>query len=281
MARYLRMNGEPISTDLTLISGNILPFKIHGHGSDRKHLTIKSSSTYLKVVPQAVNHQNIEQRLKFEVQKVVARTPVTIRAYMQDGEADLRTMVLNVVLLPLLELPPADSEQGILARVLLVENIPPSAPRFRSMSQSVISMQWMRHVLMNRLKFGSRYFGADNASNLTALIKGRNQVEGFENYPNITDLQSDNLKNIIRIANNASDKRFLACREYVQNAIDVASGIKPDVDPSSTGLYAWKTADSRHPGANFVKFQTQGGQDFYTLTREFIADPLLRSKTKL
>jgi hypothetical protein len=280
MARYLRMNGEPISTDLTLISGNILPFKIHGHGPDRKHLTIKSSSTYLKVVPLAVNHQNIEQRLKFEVQKVVARTPVTIRAYTQNGEADLRTMVLNVVLLPLLELPPVNSEQGILARVLLVENIPPSDTRFQSMPQSIISMQWMRHVLINRFKFGSRYFGADNVSSLTALIKAHNQVRGFENYPTLAAIQNFNLANIVNIANDASDKRHSACREYVQNAVNVANGLNPGTDPCPTGLYAWRTAGEAGPGANFVKFETLGGQDFYTLTREFIADPLMRDKPK-
>jgi hypothetical protein len=280
MARYLRMNGDSIGPDLILISGNSLPFKIHGHGPDRKHLLIKSSSTSLKVLPVAVNHQNIEQRLKFEVQKVVARTPVTIRAYTQNGDADLRTMVLNVVLLPLLELPSVDSEEGILVRVLLLENVAPSNPKFVSQSETLLAMQWMRHVLMNRLKFGPKYFGAGNANNLSAFIKAPNQVDGFESYPTLTVELSIRLADIIKIANDGSDKRYSACREHVQNALDVVNGAKAGSDPCPAGLYAWRTADARSPGANFVKYQTRGGQDFYTLTQEFRTDPLLKNRQK-
>ncbi|MFC5473066.1 hypothetical protein [Paraherbaspirillum soli] len=280
MARYLRMNDTPLERHFTLIVGNSLPFKVQGFGPDRKHLLIKSAFHHqVKVTPLAVNNKNIEQRLKFEAISVSA-VPVLIRAYAHNGWQDMGTEALHITVLPELKLPPVDSEEGILARVLLVENIPPSSREFQSMTQAITSMQWMRHVLMNRLKFGSRHFGADNVSSITALIKARNQVEGFQSYPALTGQQSINLKDIVRIANDASDQRHAACREYVQNAIDVATGINPGSDPSPTRLYAWKTADARHPGANFVKFQTQGGQDFYTLTREFKEDPLLRNVKK-
>lgn len=82
----------------------------------------------------------------------------------------------------------------------------------------------------------------------------------------------------MKIANDPTHRHFVAYRQYVQDAIAVAQGHNTGKDPSPAGLYAWRTAGAKSPGPNFEKFQTLGGQDFYTLTKEFRDDPLLRGR---
>jgi hypothetical protein len=70
----------------------------------------------------------------------------------------------------------------------------------------------------------------------------------------------------------------LLYRQFIRDAISIASGTDPGKDPSPTGLYSWRTAKAASPGSNFVKYRTHGGQDFYTLTDAFRKDPLQRKK---
>jgi hypothetical protein len=44
-------------------------------------------------------------------------------------------------------------------------------------------------------------------------------------------------------------------------------------NPCPTGLYGWRTAGASSPGKNYVKFKTQGGQDFYTLSPGYLKNP--------
>jgi hypothetical protein len=142
-------------------------------------------------------------------------------------------------------------------------------------------MQWMRWVMLNRLRFGSQHFGAGkSATSIYALITAPNQVDGFMGYPHIAYDQQQVLDGVLNIANDSTHRNFSTTREYVQAAIDIARGLSVGNDPCPTGLYAWRTKDSKRPSENFVKYQIKGGQDFYTLTPEFLKDPLLRSKTQ-
>jgi hypothetical protein len=103
-------------------------------------------------------------------------------------------------------------------------------------------------------------------------------VDGFMGYPHIAFKQQSLLDGVLNIANDSTHRNFSTTREYVQAAIDVARGLRAGSDPCPTGLYAWRTAGSKPPSENFIKYQTKGGQDFYTLTPAFLKDPLLRSK---
>ena len=58
--------------------------------------------------------------------------------------------------LPRLELPDAGTEAGILARMLVVENANPDSDKFSSLDEALKCMQWMVHVLRNRLKLGAQ-----------------------------------------------------------------------------------------------------------------------------
>ncbi|WP_454723653.1 MULTISPECIES: hypothetical protein [Cupriavidus] len=280
MARFLRMDGSSLPARMTLIGGNTLWFKVSGLGPDRKHLRIASSSPVARVSVVSARDGNLEQKLRLDIGEVRTATRAMLTAHAQGGAPDHATQGVEIRLEPALALPPAGDETGMLTRLLLVEAKGPGQPGFVSQSRTLLSMQWMRHVLLNRLKFGPRFFGAGNAGTLAALIVAPNQVEGFEAYPTLTGFPATNLEAIVRIANDGTYSGYASRREFMQNAVDVAKGINPGIDPCPTGLYAWRTERAASPGDNFVKFVTESGTDFYTLTDEFIRDPLLRGKGK-
>jgi hypothetical protein len=281
MAQIIRMNGSTVPNHLSLIAGNTLPFKVSGFGADKKHILIQSSSPAVKVVSLRADAHSLEQTFRLEISPTAGITRVTLSAHLASNphQRDGLTPDIAISIEPRLELPHRGDDAGIMARVLIVENFTPLAAEFISIEQARISMQWMRWVMLNRLRFGSQHFGAGkSATSIYALITAPNQVDGFEPYPHMGLKQQQVLDGVLNIANDSTHRNFSTTREYVQAAIDIARGLSVGKDPCPTGLYAWRTEDTRSPGANFVKYQTKAGQDFYTLTEEFRKDPLLRTK---
>ncbi len=273
------MNRAPLPRNLTLVAGNAFPFKVSGLGSDHRHVVVKSSSSSVKVVVVSANPHNREQTLRLDIQSVVRSSErSTLSTHLASQSAQKVAPDIVVTVEPRLALPPVGTEDHILASMLIVENISPGQRSFVSADQTLISMQWMRWVLVNRLRFGSAHFGAGKvATTLTNSIKAPNQVKGFERYPSIETGQKMVIDDVLKMANDSTNANFQTYRQYVQNAIDVARGVKSGSDPCSTGLYAWRTSGRGSPGPNFIFYESRGGQDFYTLSEAFIKDPLLRS----
>lgn len=272
---------------ITLFPGNRLSFKVSGLGPNKKHLVLKSTDSALNVVALRVNDRNIEQSLRLDVQEhsIVGRRVAHVEAHVSDAQGrpqlkDGNTPRLIVEILPRLELPDENTEAGILARMLIVENAGPENPRFISLDEARESMLWMALVLRNRLKLGPEHFSARGATNVTTLIKAPNQVEGFEAYPTIAPKQDKLLKDSLAAANDGTHRFQKQYMVYVAHAIAAATGEKTGADPSPAGLYAWRTQGARSPGANFKKFQTIGGQDFYTLTEAFLSSLKPETQTR-
>lgn len=273
MAKLLRRNGSPIGAQITLIAGNQLPFRVSGLGPNKRHLAFRSGDSALRILPLKVNDRDIEQQLKIEVSEtgIVSRRVVHVDAYIYGTtQRDPNTARLTVEVLPRLELPDAGTEAGILARMLVVENRPPSHEEFMGQGDALEAMQWMVHVLRNRLSLGASHFSAKRATSLTDLIRAHNQVEGFEAYPVIAKKQNALLVDALKIANDGTDDRSGPHRQFLKNAVAVAAGEKPGVDPCPSRLYAWRTAGSKSPGENFLRYQIKGGQTFYTLSKPFL-----------
>jgi hypothetical protein len=274
MAKLLRRNGSPIGAQITLIAGNHLPFRVSGLGPNKRHLAFRSSDAALRILPLKVNDRDIEQQLKIEVTEtgIVSRRVVHVDAYIYGTtQRDANTPRLTVEVLPRLELADAGTEAGILTRMLVVENANPDSDKFSSLDEALKCMQWMVHVMRNRLRLGATHFAARGATSLTDLIKAPNQVEGFESYPIIADRPALLLNKTMNIANDGTHAKNAAFRTYVENAIAVASGKHFGNDPSAGEMYAWRTLPSKPPGPNFEPFQQLGGQQFYTLTKSFLA----------
>jgi hypothetical protein len=275
MATFLRYDTTPLPDNLTLVLGNILPFKVLGLGADHKHLEIRSSSPAVTVSVVSANPHSAEQSLKMFAKELTNDGPAELSAYTQDGKPDPKTSVIKVTVSAQVELPAANTEAGALARMLLIENVTPGVRGYNA-KQTLTTMRWMRWVFINQLRFGSQWFThGTKVTSVTDLIKAGGQVAGFEQYPAIVAEKNKLLLSILSLQNNATDSRFAAYRQYVQNAIEVAKADEKALgeDPCPTGLYGWRTADRGSPGKNYVKFKTQGGQDFYTLSPGYLKDP--------
>src|SRR5256885_15601345 len=61
-----------------------------------------------------------------------------------------------------------------------------------------------------------------------------------------------NLRDYVDNANNGLHPKRKAYLDFVQAALDVATGAVPP-DPTPTGLFAWRTAKSSSPGADFIQ----------------------------
>lgn len=279
MAKLLRNDGSVLEAQITLVAGDKLPLKVSGLGPNRRHLILMSNHRSLRIASVSVDHRNVEQRLSLEVGEcgVSCHQIAHVEAYVSDERGrplrrDLDTPRLAVQILPKLALPPAVTETGMLARMLISENAGPEHRRFVNLNEAREAMQWMVVVLRNRLKLGARHFAADqHASTLGALIKAPNQVEGFEKYPGITPPQQYLIDEVVKNANDGTHRLNQQYRDYLETALAVARGELRGTDPCPTGLYAWRTTGEKSPGNNFVKFTEKGGQDFYTLTDDFIS----------
>lgn len=273
MPRLLTMTNAPLPGNLLLIGGSSFPFKVSGLGPDKKHVIIKCDSSAVSVTVLRANPNNIEQTLRLDVDSNVAvASKAKLTAYLGSDAAKLEssTAAVSVSIEPRLELPQPGTEEGIVTRMLLVENITPEQAGF-SMQQVRTAMQNMLWVLRNRIAAGSHHFGTKgDVTSLTENIKAPGQVEGFQNYPSIAAKQNSTLNDILKFSNDSSYGKAAVFREFVRAAIETAKGNNGSPDPCPTKLYGWKTKGSDSPGSNFVKFVSMGGQDFYTLTDDFL-----------
>src|SRR5262249_6781304 len=92
---------------------------------------------------------------------------------------------LSVEVVAPLQLPPANTEAGAIARLLIAENRSPYMPGYDEQA-SKKSMQWMRLILVNRLNNHPEQFGASGASSVVDIIKAPGQFEGFSGYPTLS-----------------------------------------------------------------------------------------------
>ncbi|WP_089726738.1 hypothetical protein [Candidatus Thiosymbion oneisti] len=175
---------------------------------------------------------------------------------------------LQVTVAKKLTLPAATTQEGMLVRLFLAESPPPAKSSYNA-TDAKKGMQWMRLVLENRLKNNPGQFLAPGAKTITDIVRARGQVEGFENYPTLKAGLQARINDIVKIANDDSDRRQEKHETFLLNALEVATGKAVVLDPCPTRLYGWRTADSRSPGGRFKKYGTPlSGNQFYTLEPE-------------
>jgi hypothetical protein len=281
MAQLLSMNNRALPNSLTLIGGSPFPLKVSGLGSDKHHVVLKSSSPVVKVVVLNAKDSNLEQTLRLKPDSVAATATATLGAYLASNptQRDNKTSGLALTIEPKIELPAEKDDIGMVTRMLLAEAPNPGDQNFKA-EESSGTMQRMLLVMYNRIEFGPQYFKSSKGASLAEMIKSPDQVRGFENYPKIKQGQADLISRIVSIANTSAHQDNLKYRQHVRDAIAVASGGKPAKDPCPTKLYGWRTKDHPMNNNNYVKYETYGGQDFYTLSESFIKDPLQRDKAK-
>jgi hypothetical protein len=278
-------NNLVVPPQITMTVGDTLHLKLDGElERDAKavHFIVNCDNPRMGVVEitSKSDPKNSEQAIVVTAKSQVQL--IWIKAYGKDGKPSSQVPSFAIKIEPKIVLPPENTEAGVLARMLIAENIMPSAKSFTTLEDSMTAMQWMRIVLENRLNFSYPHTlqVPNGAKTFMALIKSKGVVEGFEAYPVIAKGKGENIRKALEYANKGTHPKFSFYRGYVQNAIDVATGRKKGTEPCPKKLYGWMTIGAGSPGKNFEVFKDFGGQTFYTLTDAFLADPLQRKEVK-
>jgi hypothetical protein len=193
------------------------------------------------------------------------------------GTTDLQATVKGAVVATLkvsvaraLELPPADTDEGMMARLLLAETASPERKGW-DVAAAKKSMQWMRLVLKNRLDNDPAQFNAPGATTRRDIVRGRGQFRGFGRYPTI---DADVNRHITEAVDGADDDNNLAKQAediaFVNAALEVATATAEILDPCGADhfLSGWRTAGHGGTGDNQVEFQVLMTNQFFKLKRK-------------
>jgi len=256
------------------------------------HFTIQSNVPNAVTITQKPNERQREQVITIKANH--AAELVTVKAYNGDGKAadcaDVATCVppLQLKIVSSIALPDENTEAGILARLLLAESISPGDEDNYGDGEDVLrSMRLMRTVLENRIKAAQAsqalrsYVSCNPASMdfrgiIFANQCGGNEQVQFEGFRNgvIASGKLRNINFIVSNANEGSHLRFSLYRKHVEEAINIAEGANLSAGAlSSTSLLYWRTLGSGKPTPHSVLHTTLGGQEFYSLTQGYLANP--------
>lgn len=255
--------GQPVPGQITLVVGNSFVVKLVGLGPDKKHYVIKSDSPCVEV-QQKADDRFQEQAIRFKANMACQGARITV---YEKTSGDRTPLELKINVLEPLVLPPENTDEGLLARLLLAECIQPSSIYYPGDEESLRTMQYMRLTIENRVAFPNyRIFGNPNARTVLGIVTADGQFKGFEHYPKLSELQSTNINDAVRLSNDGSGAKFTIYRKHVQQALDVANGQAPKI---AGKIYGWRTSDSTPAGGAFVPAMKLGGQQFNTL-RDYV-----------
>ena len=158
--------------------------------------------------------------------------------------------------------PLALPDAGAMARLFIAEVAVPGGD---DMKEARRAMDWMRCVLMNRLKHPSDFSADKHATQIIAAHRTGVQFQGFQNYPIIDKPQKNNIdqKTIIASKEGNDQTRYVS---FIRTAITAATDPAP-ADPTPNGLYFWITSGWPKPSPDAVVYDTLGGNTFSTWNR--------------
>jgi hypothetical protein len=200
----------------------------------------------------------------------------------QTGHAQIQATVkgaavarVDVTVISQLELPPQDTDAGLLVRLFLAETASPETKQRATwtLENARKSMQWMRLVLRNRLDNNPQQFMAKGAATIKDIVTAKDagivQYEGFSRYPAINARIAARIAEAFSIANDDSDTRQQNYAAFVQAALDVAAAKGEIQDPCGVEsfLSGWMTVGSS-PGDDSQAFQAIMDNQFFMMKRK-------------
>ncbi|EPD39684.1 MULTISPECIES: hypothetical protein [Delftia] len=263
-------HNAPVPSTLTLVEGNRLRVKIEAVAKTYKLGARIDAPSILAAQPPVHNARADSWQFDFVAQQP-GLTKLSIVAVQGSG-LSVMPAAITVQVEKSISLPAESTTEGMLARLFLAENTSPALGGSSWRIEDIrISMQWMRRVIENRLKspnpgdFMAR--GATSEKDIVmANDRGSVQFHGFNLYPTLPSEMAGNLQKYLQNANNGLHPQRKAYLDFVQAAIDIAQAPVPP-DPTSTGLFGWKTTEAPQPGPEFREHKTLSGNTFYTHTR--------------
>lgn len=266
---------NPMPTNrLTMVKDETRKIVINGLAQSKQHYKLVAS------IPDAIDiiakpdNNKIEQSINLiakQAHTIVILTPEDPK-HPNVAAPDLPKLTINI--LNKLELPTEISyEQLLLFKVLISEVLSVENANYDE-KLALQSMQWMRYALLNRIELSNKFdlptitLGVPQKNRtLTATIFNGNVIGGF-NKSRIAPAIEEKIHQIFSKANTGSYPYFKSNRNLINNAKNVATGILTGTDPKK--VYGWRTVGATRPSKNFVSIGPLQGQEFYTLSDDFL-----------
>lgn len=263
-------NNAPVPAAITLVQGNRLRLKLEA--IPKAYLLSTRTDVPSVLSPLEINHNARADSWQFNY---AAMQPGLAKLFVfasQGTNLNVSPGVIAVTVVSPLVLPADNTSEGMLARLFLAENpSPASTGASWKIEEIKTAMQWMRRVVENRLKGGQpEEFMARGATTVLDIVKaddkGSVQFHGFNLYPVLEPGVARNINQYLEIANNGLHPLRKSYADFVQAAIDIAQAPVP-ADPTTTGLFGWRTNGATSPGAEFKVHAALAGNTFYTHAR--------------
>lgn len=259
MAKFQWMTGENLPTSITTVVNSSMSLKLVPDPGELVPIPIILTPPHLAVV----QDENVRKGPNFTTFKLAAKAVGSARLSAEKSANKLIAGPIAITIEARVSLPAASTDQGLLARLLLAETPPPIATTYNFVDAEK-AMIWMRVVVSNRLAKPSVKYASAGAKSINDVIRAKGQFAGFEDYPTLPGKISSRIDEFVAIANDGSDRRRDRYKKFVDIALRVAA-MAAVKDPSSTGLYFWRTTDHGSPSAEAKEYEKLMGNTFFTL----------------
>ncbi|GKT22928.1 hypothetical protein [Acidovorax sp. SUPP3334] len=269
-------HGNPVPATVALVEGNVLRVKLE---SIDKRYTLVAVSDYPNVLEVTGNtHNSRADSWAFAVTaRSAGNSKLMLRSDRGEGMSALTVTpaLVSITVRKAVSLPDPESDAGLLVRLFLAEVRGPQEWKDAGISGPDVtleSMRMMRRVIVNRLNSGSaKEFMAAGARDIRGIVaasdQGSVQFAGFEHYPNIDGKKLKTINDKMAVVNDATNTHWHAkYAEFYESVLLAATEPLPP-DPSSTGLFGWRTAGKGSPSPEFMEFKTLGKNTFFTHKR--------------
>jgi len=257
MAEFQHMDDTKVTPPITTVKGSTIHLKLIPGAKEALPTISAAPATIAKVI-------NIKERKQanfttFEIEAVtVGKASLTAT---DAKKANVATPI-DVIVEDKVTLPDSKTNEGLLARLFIAE-VPSPEESGYTLEDAKTSMIWMRVVVENRLKTPSSTWGSAGATTMQDVIRAQNQFEGFSGYPTLINRIQSMIDDTVSIANNGDDTRRSKYKAFVDAALEIANQ-KAVTDPSTKGLFWWRTAGSGSPTSDAVLYMTKLKNTFYT-----------------
>lgn len=257
MAEFQRMDGSKVASPITAVVDNTIHLKVIPGPKEPLPTVAAAPESVAKVA-------NVMPRTQANFTTFDLKAVAVGKASLTATGPGPKTFAgpIDIVVEAKIALPSDKTDAGLWVRLFLAEVPSPEMSGY-NLADAKTAMIWMRVVVQNRLAKPSHIWASAGAKSLADVIKAPRQFEGFSRYPSLASGIQTRIDNEIAIANDGNDTRRAKYKAFVDAAIEVAN-LATVTDPSSKGLYWWRTAGSGPPSSDVKVYMTKLGNTFYT-----------------
>ncbi len=166
MSEFQKMNGVKLSTFITAVAGGSILLKLIPGRGEKVPIPIIITPVSVANV-QDINNRTVPN---FSTFKLVAVAVGTASLYAGSAENKPVAGPVTVNIVAKAMLPAANTDQGLLTRLLLAETPSPEMPNYSDEDAEAV-MVLMRAVISNRLAKPSHLYASADAKNIADVIR--------------------------------------------------------------------------------------------------------------